>query len=184
MDRVVVDTNILCAAILTPGLSRKLLQLGRSGLIYEPVIGEVVVCEFIEHCRKGMRGRTFSEEEIDDFFRMVAPMLDFENIKRIRIGKELWIDVTRLKMPVQQCLYDMFYTDLGVRKSELLLELEQYGKNLEDVDLGDLHVMYSALQYDCNVIVTTNTDDFPKVLGEIEVFKPGYYYDLVTKNLR
>lgn len=51
-------------------------------VLFEPVITEVVVCEFIEHCRKGLKGVVYTEEDIDLFFNCIEPVLDFENIKR------------------------------------------------------------------------------------------------------
>lgn len=89
MKRVLFDTTVLCGAIISPGVNYKLIQLARSAELFEPVISEVVVCEFIEHCRKGLKGVDYSENEIDAFFRAVTPVLDFENIRRIGIGKEL-----------------------------------------------------------------------------------------------
>ncbi|KLU62657.1 hypothetical protein CEB3_c09690 [Peptococcaceae bacterium CEB3] len=56
MDRVLLDTTVLCAAMITRGVNYKLIQLARSSELFEPIITEVVVCEFIENCRKGMNG--------------------------------------------------------------------------------------------------------------------------------
>ncbi|GAB6172985.1 hypothetical protein JCM15765_24630 [Paradesulfitobacterium aromaticivorans] len=95
MDRVLLDTTVLCGAIISPGVNYKIIQLARSAEFFKPIISEVVVCEFIEHCRKGLKKITYSEEEIDAFFTAVKPVLDFDNIKRIGIGKELWVDMCK-----------------------------------------------------------------------------------------
>ena len=55
MDRVLLDTTVLCGAIISPGVNYKIIQLARSAEFFKPIISEVVVCEFIEHCRKGLK---------------------------------------------------------------------------------------------------------------------------------
>ncbi|EHQ91657.1 hypothetical protein [Desulfosporosinus youngiae] len=64
MKRVLFDTTVLCGAIISLGVNYKLIQLARSAEFFEPVISEVVVCEFIEHCRKGLKGVVYSESEM------------------------------------------------------------------------------------------------------------------------
>lgn len=51
MERVLLDTNILCGAILGNGVNRKLLQLARTQTAFQPVISEVVIVEFLAKCR-------------------------------------------------------------------------------------------------------------------------------------
>ncbi len=109
--------------------------------------------------------------------------MDFENIKRVRLGKEIWLNLAESNLPVQEYLYQKFYEDTGVRKKELLHRLAEYGINVDKLDPGDLHVMYGAIEYDCNIIITANTDDFPKRIGRIDVVKPGVYYDLMINEL-
>ena len=87
MDRVLFDTTVLCGTLLTRGINYKLLKLAQIPTLFEPVITEVVVCEFIANCRKGMRGTIHSEKEIDLFFEGLSPLLNFENIERIQVGR-------------------------------------------------------------------------------------------------
>ena len=101
-----------------------------------------------------MRGITYTEEEIDLFFEAFTPLLDFENIKRIQIGRELWIDVTKTKQPIEQFLYQLFKLRTGQRKKELLTALANEGKRVEDIDPCDIHVMFGALEHNCNILLT------------------------------
>ena len=50
MERVLLDTNILCGAILGNGVNRKLLQLARTETAFKPIISEVVIVEFLAKC--------------------------------------------------------------------------------------------------------------------------------------
>ena len=183
MDRVLFDTTVLCGALLTRGINYKLLELAQIPTLFEPVITEVVVCEFIANCRRGMRGAIYSEEEINLFFEGFAPLLNFENIKRIQVGRQLWIDVTKTKQPIGQFLYDLFQLRTGKRKEELLTTLKNEGKRLKDIDPCDIHVMFGALEHDCNILLTANVDDFPKVFGDVEVVRPGAYYEYLNNKL-
>lgn len=181
MNRVLFDTTVLCGAIISSGVNYKLIQLARSAEMFEPVISEVVVCEFIEHCRKGLKGIVYSESEIDAFITAVTPVLDFENIRRIGIGKELWIDMTQSQRPIGEYLYNLFYSKTGKRKDDLIKLLDDEGKRLVDIDHGDIHVMYGAIEHNCDVILTSNTDDFPSRLGKIEIIRPRAYYEYMVE---
>lgn len=162
----------------------KLLQLARSAELFEPVVSEVVVCEFIEHCRKGLNGVVYSEEEIDDFFRAVEPVLNFENIRRIGIGKELWVHIKDLQKPIEEYLYNLFYENTGERKDHLINLLTDEGKKISETDIGDIHVMYAAIEHNCDIIITDNKKHFPKRLGKIEIIRPrGYYEYLVGESM-
>ena len=180
MDRVLFDTTVLCGALLTRGVNYKLLQLAQIPTLFEPVITEVVVCEFIANCRKGIRGITYSEKEIDLFFEAFTPLLDFGNIKRIQVGRQLWIDVTKAKQPIGQFLYHLFQLRTGQRKEELLKALADEDKRLENIDPSDIHVMFGALEHNCNILLTANADDFPKTFGNVEVVRPRAYYEYLT----
>ena len=130
-----------------------------------------------------MRGTIYSEEEIDLFFEAFAPILNFENIERIQIGRQLWIDVTKSKQPIEHFLYQLFQLLTGRRKEELLIALDNEGKKLQDIDPCDIHIMFGALEHDCNILLTANVDDFPKTFGKVEVIRPGAYYKYLTTNI-
>lgn len=181
MDRVLLDTTVLCGAIISPEVNYKIIQLARSAEFFKPIISEVVVCEFIEHCRKGLKKITYSEEEIDAFFTAVKPVLDFDNIKKIGIGKELWVDMCKSQRPIGEFLYNLFYSKTGRKRDDLLRLLDAEGKRLADIDHGDIHVMYAAIEHNCNIILTANADDFPRRLGDIEIISPRGYYEYLIR---
>ena len=109
MERVLLDTNILCGAILGNGVNRKLLQLARTQTAFKPVISEVVIVEFLAKCRSGLTKKKIiiPEDVIDRFFYVLAPMLDHENIERVAIGREIYVDyLTYYKASIQEFLYD------------------------------------------------------------------------------
>ena len=184
MDRVLFDTTVLCGALLTRGINYKLLELAQIPTLFEPVITEVVICEFIANCRRGMRGTIYSEKEIDQFFEGFSPLLNFENIERIQVGRQLWVDVTKSNQPIGHFLYHLFQLRTGQTKEELLITLDNEGKKLKDIDPCDIHVMFGALEHDCNILLTANVDDFPKVFGNVEVVRPRAYYEYLTNQIK
>jgi len=96
------------------------------------------------------------------------------------IGRQLWVDVTKSKQPIGHFLYHLFQLRTGQRKEELLVALDHEGKKLKDIDPCDIHVMFGALEHDCNILLTANVDDFPKTFGKVEVVRPGAYYEYLT----
>ena len=163
MERVLLDTNILCGAILGNGVNRKLLQLARTQTAFKPVISEVVIVEFLAKCRSGLSKKKIiiPEDVIDRFFYVLAPILDHENIKRVAIGREIYVDyLTYYKASIQEFFYDMFIKKKGWVRPELLAAITETGKKIENTDPGDIHVMFAAVEHNC-VSVLTTTSAFP-----------------------
>lgn len=101
-------------------------------------------------------------------------MLDFDNIERISVGREMWTDYyIHSKQPIERFLYDLFIVKKGVVRPEILATIEESIVKVEDTDPGDIHVMFGALELGCNVLATHNVDDFPKLFGGVEVVRPG-----------
>ena len=87
------------------------------------------------------------------------------------------------KQPIGHFLYHLFQLRTGQRKEELLITLDNEGKKLKDIDPCDIHVMFGALEHDCNILLTANVDDFPKVFGNVEVVRPRAYYEYLTNKI-
>ena len=180
MERVLLDTNILCGAILGNGVNRKLLQLARTQTAFQPVISEVVIVEFLAKCRSGLSKKKIiiPEDVIDRFFYVLAPILDHENIKRVSIGREIYVDyLTYYKASIQEFFYDMFIKRKGWVRPELLEAITETGKKVENTDPGDIHVMFAAVEHNCDLLATYNVDDFPNMFCGVEVVRPDRYYD-------
>ncbi|MHB8124582.1 MAG: hypothetical protein ACYDEJ_02885 [Desulfitobacteriaceae bacterium] len=68
---------------------------------------------------------------------------------------------------------------LGVSSQAVInwikIALDNEGKKLKDIDPCDIHVMFGALEHDCNILLTSNVDDFPKTFGKVEVIRPRTY---------
>ena len=78
--------------------------------------------------------------------------------------------------------YHLF--QLLLTKEELLIALDIEAKKLKDFDPCDILVIFGALEHDCNMLITSNLDDFPKTFGNIDVVRPGAYYEYLTNKIQ
>lgn len=133
------------------------------------VVSDVVVAELVDNLLEV--GETIAD--IEDFFDMVSPVLDEESRVKARIGKDYVIDAA-------------YAEDALDRLSDLLAHLcpdyeEQIRAHPEvnslrgQRDDEDLHVMVSAIEERVDCIVTSNINDFPPLIGDIRVLKPGAF---------
>ncbi|MBE0448074.1 MAG: PIN domain-containing protein [Actinobacteria bacterium] len=175
--RVLLDTTVLCGALVQPNsINFKLLMLAK-GPFFDPIISEVVVYEFINKCRAGIKGRQFSEEDLDDFWAVIAPLLEPENIERISIGRRYAGDVKFFGKPIEQVIHEITQR----RSSDLLDIARASGLKYQDIDPYDLHLLVAAIEHDCDCICTSNTKDLPSTIGRAIVVKPGKLYRRLTE---
>ncbi|MDI6817631.1 MAG: PIN domain-containing protein [Actinomycetota bacterium] len=175
--RILLDTTVLCGALVQPNsINFKLLMLARAASFYEPIISEVVVVEFIKHCRLGIGGITYSEEEIDRFWNVVTPLLEPESIERISIGRRYAEYVKFYVKPIEEVVYEL----TGRNHSELLDAARASGLKYCDIDSHDLHLLVAAVEHLCDYLCTANVNDRPEGIGAVKVIKPGALYGLLT----
>ncbi|EHQ91656.1 hypothetical protein [Desulfosporosinus youngiae] len=89
--------------------------------------------------------------------------------------------MTQSQRPINEYLYNLFYSKTGKRNDDLVRLLGDEGKRLADIDHGDIHVMYAAIELNCDIILTSNTDDFPSRLGKIEILRPWAFYEYMVE---
>lgn len=172
VKKLLIDTNNLCASILSPkGTANQLLKLGLQK-VYEPVITEVLIAEFMNKCRAGMGKNNrfkYTEKEIDSFLESLYPMLSVENIRKVSIGRGFMLDPRAYRMPLHEVLYEL----TNRTRDDLLDTIWQKTRVMpSQVDLDDLHVMVGALETDRDAIITRNLKDFPNSLGRIQIMTP------------
>lgn len=178
--KVLLDTTTLCAAMRNPGGSgMKLLRLGLLGL-FEPIVTEEIIAEWVRNCRKGLgQGKlkiTFTENDLDAFCEALEPVLSDEMVARVRIGR-----AASPLYPVRQ--------EGGLKVIQMPLGQPAAGSRmLDDItlglkDVGDFHVVEAALRYQCDYLCTRNTKDFADGLqfGPVEVITPESLFTELTE---
>ncbi len=179
--KVMLDTTVLCGALLTNGVNFKLLQAARLG-IYQPVISNVCLLEFVRNASKGfkIKGKikSFEWETIDCFLEgFVFPALQEEEVTNSTVSRESFEVIKRLtKKPssIGQAITEIVnLTDEQVlqiiKQQEMAMPLDQY-------DHQDFHVWATALETNCQSIVTKNTNRFPTRIGSITRVDPVDFY--------
>jgi predicted nucleic acid-binding protein len=157
--RVAIDANILFAAMLSPhGDSRRLLQLAAAG-IFHPIITSEVLAEFDRHCRLGFRGRAITDEETTAFRRAIHPLLEHEEVPPGAIGRAASEHAPAVN--VDNRLVIRRAPEQPAR-GESRRTRQVDAVNAELKDMGDAHVLASAVRYGCSYLCTANTRDFPE----------------------
>lgn len=161
--RVAIDANVLFAALLSgAGASRRLLMLGTLG-IYEPVITAEVLAELDRHCRVGFKGRPISDDEVQAFKAAIRPLLDYEEVLPGAVGRAA----------SERAHLVNIENRLNIREAPPPPPLSRGegrrtrrvdAANVELRDMGDAHVLASAVKYRCDYLCTANSRDFPEGL--------------------
>lgn len=100
IPKSMLDTTVLCGALLTNGANRKLLKMARAG-IYQPVISNVCLLEFLRNASKGLgkgdKKRAFDWPEIEGFLNgFVFPALQEEEVTNSVVSRTSYEVIKRI----------------------------------------------------------------------------------------
>lgn len=178
--RVAIDANVLFAALLSPaGGSRTLLQLATAG-IFQPIITSEVLAEFDRHCRRGFRGRVITDEETTAFRLAIHPLLEHEEVPPGAIGRAATEHAPVVNIDNRLVLRRA--PEQTVRgESPQTRQLDAVNAQLRD--MGDAHVLASAVRYGCQYLCTANIRDFPEgeEVGGVQFILPGTLLGLLLE---
>ncbi|WP_404406233.1 PIN domain-containing protein [Jeotgalibacillus malaysiensis] len=180
--KVLIDTTVLCGAIRRPGgVNEKILKLGRTDLLYRPVISKLCLLEFYRKATEGLGLVTFTPKEIETYIHyMISPILELHPPVNSAVGRYSIETVIREHRPLKEVLellsgYTIEEADDFAASSELEEPLHQFDQN-------DFHVWITAVQTECDLIVTSNTKRFPKHIGNIKRIHPSDFYRLIIED--
>lgn len=178
--KALLDTTVFCGAILTNGPNASILRLARDKSTFIPIISDVCMLEFYRNASNGISDVAFSDREIQQFVHKVVEPLDETHSPNGGIVQSLYG-----RYPILTILKDGL--PLSNALSELPLSTEQAMQIIQDANLqvplsqydsNDFHVWATALQHDCDYIVTSNVNRFPATLGRTTRIKPGQFLAL------
>ncbi len=176
---VLFDTTVLCGAIRGEGINRQLLKLVTQNLSYRVVISRVCLMEFIRNATvDGIGGVTYPMEMGERFLDVfVYPVLENSPAVNSIVGRHHRKIVSRNEMKIGQALAEI--SGLSIIEAVRLAEEQGLQRPLREYDLQDVHVWVTAIQEKCSYIVTSNTQRFPELIGEIKRVKPGQFYNMM-----
>jgi hypothetical protein len=122
---VAFDATVLCRALLNPrGIEFELLVSAAQGMPFVAFTTEVVGMEFLRNAYSGFgagdRWRTYSEQDIEEFLDVFAPLFDADNIRSSPLGRALTPNHALHDKPLGAVIYEL----TGRKHDELLADLE------------------------------------------------------------
>lgn len=176
--KAMIDTTVLCGALLTNGVNRQILQAARLG-VYQPVISNVCLLEFVRNASNGLGSKRmkkmFDWETIDEFLNLfVFPALKGKEVTNSIVSRESYevikmltkepsISIGEALLKIATC------TDFQAKK---IIQQHDMHLPLEQFDIHDFHVWVTAIEENCDYIVTQNTHRFPAYIGSITRIAP------------
>lgn len=133
------------------------------------VVSNVVVAELVDNLLEA--GETIAD--INEFFEMVSPILDEDSHVKARIGKDYVVGAAYAEDALDR-LADLL-ANLCPDYEEQIRAHPEVNSLRGQRDDEDLHVMVSAIEERVDCIVTSNTNDFPPRIGDIQILKPGTF---------
>lgn len=130
---------------------------------------------------KGNNMVKYSEEEIKAFtLGFLAPLFDYYSDLPVNsvVGRYNIETIIRENQPIGEVL-----TLLSGCSDEFAKQIaagQEMSEPLHQFDQDDFHVWVTAIQENCDYIVTTNTRRFPSQIGKIQRIHPGDFYDFLV----
>jgi len=180
---VFLDTTVICGAIRKDGVNRKIIQTARLPFLYQPVLSRVCLFEFLRNATDGIgTGERMVKYEtweihtfLDDF---VYPILEHYGDLPVNSVVGRYSIETRIRdnLPIGEVLIEL--TGLSNEDAEKLAieQSKEMKEPLKNFDQEDFHVWATAIQQECEYIITTNTRRFPSEIGRIKRIHPVEFY--------
>jgi hypothetical protein len=176
---VAFDATVLCRALLNPrAIEFELLIRAAQRMPFAGFTTEVVGMEFLRNAYSGFgagdRWRTYSEQEIEEFLDVFAPLFDADNIRSSQLGRALTPNHALHDKPLGAVIYEL----TGRKHDELLADLEAQpavtpGPSLRHFDPHDLHLALAAVRQGADYLCTSNTTDYTMDrIGNVQIVTP------------
>ncbi|MFZ3588889.1 PIN domain-containing protein [Bacillus sp. DJP31] len=183
--KVFIDTTVLCGALRVDGINRRILRAARFPFLYRPIISRVCLFEFVRNAAQGLGNGNnrviYNQEEIEMFLHeFLSPILDqYSNLPvNSLIGRYSVETIIREHRPIGEVLVDLSGCDHN-RANQIVSTLEM-SEPLRRFDQDDFHVWITAIQEECEYILTTNKRRFPSAIGNIKRIHPRDFYEQLS----
>jgi|SRR5699024_5103632 len=183
---IFLDTTVLFGALLTAGVNYKILELARTPILFIPVISNVCLFEFWRNARNGIstngKVRVFEQTEIDVFFTtMIYPILEHSpSVLKTIMGRHLNVStMIRNNEEIGKILVEL--SGCSLEKAFDILNEEEMKLPLHHFDENDFHVWITALETNCNFIVSDNKKRFPSNIGKLKRINAIDFFNILSK---
>lgn len=180
--KVFIDTTILCGALRTDGINRKVLQAARFPHLFQPVFSKVCLFEFVRTASEGLgKGKNrviYSADEIEEFFQaFLNPIFEYYEGLPVNsiLGRYSVETILREHLSIGDVLIELSGCDRVTAQN--IAEKQEMSEPLSKFDQDDFHVWVTALRENCNFILTSNHRRFPAEIGEMKRIHPKDFYE-------
>lgn len=171
--KAMIDTTVLCGALLTDGVNRQILTSARLG-VYQPIISNVCLLEFVRNASKGFgsknKKKSFDWETIDSFLDLfVFPALQGQDVTNSVVSRNSYKVIKMLTKSSSISIGDALLevATCSDEQAKAIALQNEMQLPLEQFDIYDFHVWSTAIETNSNYIVTKNTRRFPPQIGPI-----------------
>ncbi|NNU92497.1 PIN domain-containing protein [Geobacillus sp. NFOSA3] len=180
--KVFIDTTILCGALRVDGVNRKILKAARFPHLFQPIVSRVCLFEFIRNASQGLgkgdKRVVYNQQEIEAFLNeFLDPIFQYYTNLPVNslVGRYSVETVIRENRPIGEVLVELSGCDHETAKQ--IVSSQEMSEPLYRFDQEDFHVWITAIQEECNYILTTNHRRFPAQIGPIKRIHPSDFYN-------
>ncbi|MBB4073316.1 hypothetical protein GGR02_001078 [Anoxybacillus voinovskiensis] len=179
--KVLIDTTVLCGALRVDGINRKILKAARFPHFFQPVISRVCLFEFVRNAFQGLgkgdKMVIYTLQEIEAFLNeFLCPIFRYYTNLPVNslVGRYSVETIMRENRPIGEVLVELSGCDHETAKQ--IITSEEMSEPLYRFDQEDFHVWITAIQEECDYILTTNYRRFPAQIGSIKRIHPREFY--------
>ncbi|PDM39248.1 MULTISPECIES: PIN domain-containing protein [unclassified Geobacillus] len=180
--KVFIDTTVLCGALRVDGVNRKILKADRFPHLFRPVVSRVCLFEFVRNASqgigKGEKRVVYNQQEIEAFLNeFLDPIFQYYTKLPVNslVGRYSVETVIRENRPIGEVLVELSGCDHETAKQ--IVSSQEMSEPLYRFDQEDFHVWITAIQEECDYILTTNHRRFPAQIGPIKRIHPSDFYE-------
>ena len=144
-------------------------------------ISRVCLFEFVRNASKGLgKGNNmvnYSKEEIEGFLHtFLEPIFDHYSVLPVNslLGRYNVETIIREHLPIGEVLVQL--SGCSHETARKIAETQEMSEPLYRFDQDDFHVWITAIQQECDYILTTNHRRFPAIIGQIQRIHPSDFY--------
>lgn len=180
--KVFIDTTILCGALRTNGINRKILQAAIFPHLFQPVFSKVCLFEFVRNASEGLgKGKNrviYTADDIEEFFQaFLTPIFEYYEGLPVNsiLGRYSVETILREHLSIGDVLIELSECDRDTAQN--IVQKQEMSEPLSNFDQDDFHVWVTALRENCNFILTSNHRRFPAEIGDIKRIHPIRFYE-------
>jgi hypothetical protein len=168
--KVFIDTTVLCGALRVNGVNRNIIKAARFPGIFQPIVSRVCLFEFIRNA--------YNQGEIEGFLNeFLGPIFSYYSKLPVNslVGRYSVETIIREHRSVGDVLIELSGCDHETAKQ--IASTQEMSEPLYRFDQDDFHVWITAINEECDYILTTNHRRFPSEIGNIKRIHPGDFYE-------